>query len=211
MKKRMLVAVVALFAVTVISGDGLLAQTAQERPGAKEQARIALPTRSEKHRSLEVLAGDWMITGRTYEGSLYGAGKFTAREHNEFMKGGMFLVSRTQYSGLFKDSNQIGFFGVDPKTNEYTYAMYNSLGVIVQVTGQLRNKERTALVNNAITWTNDVAFGPGKDVNVDVTGGRMVYTIEVVSRNEYRFNLERGGVRTMEGVARRVNAVGRGR
>jgi hypothetical protein len=151
------------------------------------------------------------LKGKTYKGSPWGEGEFTGREHNEFMKGGMFLVSTTQYGGNFKDSSQIGFFGVDPKTGQYTFAMFNSLGVTVRVVGKLRDEASASLTGNSIAWGEppggSVAFGPGKDLNVDWGGDVIRYNTEIISNNEYRFSLERGGVRTYDGVATRVNAV----
>jgi hypothetical protein len=163
--------------------------------------KMEMPKPYEKHKWLEALAGDWMITGHTYKGSPYGEGSFTAREHNEFMKGGMFLVSRAQYSELFLNSNQIAFFGVDPKTKEYTYALYSNLGIVVQASGDLRYKGKPSLIGNAIVLSD-------KKVNVEtLPEHKLVYTIEVISPSEYRFKLERDGVCTYDGSAKRVNAL----
>jgi len=179
-------------------------------------ARSVIPHATEKHRALQILAGDWIITGKTYQGSPWGEGKFTAREHNEFMNGGMFLVSKTQYSEQFDNSSQIGFFGVDPKTGQYTFSMYNSLGIVVRVVGKLRDQSTDRLIGNAIYWGSPPASTSGgvvpdlmteKEVNVAFGGGTMTYTTEFVSPNEYRFSMDRGGVRSYEGVARRVTSV----
>jgi hypothetical protein len=163
---------------------------------------MEMPGRTEQHRSLEMLVGDWSISGRTHKGCPYGEGTFTAKEHNELMKGGLFLVSRTQYSSLFKNSNQIAFFGVDPKTKQYTYTMCSNLGISVQSTGELQNKEKASLVGNAIRWTQN-------KVNVDIHDAHpeMVYTTEVISPNEYKFNLVVGGTNWYEGVAKRDEVV----
>ena len=157
------------------------------------------PKRTERHQMLQALAGDWTIKGRTYKDCPYGEGRFTAREHNEMMKGGLVLVSRTQYSELFKNSNQIAFFGVDPVSNQYTYALHSNLGVVVQAVGAVRDSEKRSLVGNAIEWTQNA-------VNVNLHGDQpaVVYTTEVVSPNEYRFKLTSGGGTWYEGVAKRV-------
>ena len=172
-----------------------------------------LPKVSVAHKELAILAGDWVLTGRTFKGSPWGEGRFTGREHNEFMKGGMFLVTKTQYSEQFNNSSQIGFYGVDPKSGQYTFSLFNSLGVTLRVTGKLKNEASAKLAGNAITWGINpgdlVANGPGKELNVDFGGDVMQYTTEIISRNEYRFSFSRGGVKTYEGVAKRVNAVNR--
>jgi hypothetical protein len=188
--------------------DTCLAQGEKSAPPAAAKGgaqdvvyKMEMPKQSAKHKLLEALAGDWMITGQTYKGSPYGEGKFTAREHNEFMKGGLFLVSRAQYSELFKNSEQIAFFGVEPKTEDITYALYSNLGITVHASGTLRDKDKPDLIGNAIVLSD-------KKVNVQtLPEHKMVYTIEVISKNEYRFKLERDGVRTYDGVAKRVNAV----
>jgi hypothetical protein len=206
--KRNLIIGAAIFAALVMLGSISSAQrkkTSTMSTSMEPQNPIKnmeMPGRTEQHRQLEALVGDWAITGRTYKDCPYGEGRFTAREHNEFMKGGLFLVSRTQYSSLFKNSNQIAFFGVDPATKQFTYTMYSNLGVIVDATGSLKNKDRASLIGNAIEWTE-------KKVNVDMHGAQptMVYTTQVISRNEYRFNLTAGGGTWYEGIAKKVNAV----
>jgi len=210
--RRMVMIGAGILGAIFTLGYGSLAQQAKPSQEAKTATadmaaqnpikNMEMPGVTEQHRQLKTLVGDWTITGHTFKGCPYGEGKFTAREHNELMKGGLFLVSRTQYSSLFKNSNQIAFFGVDPATKQYTYALYSNLGVIVQATGELQNKEKAALVGNAIKWTE-------KKVNVDMHGAQptMVYTTEVVSPNQYKFSLEAGGVRWYEGIATRVNAV----
>jgi hypothetical protein len=163
---------------------------------------MEMPYRTDQHRQLAYLVGDWTIKGRTHKGCPYGEGTFTAREHNELMKGGLFLVSRTQYSSLFKNSNQIAFFGVDPVTKEYTYAMYSNTGIIVQATGSLKNKDNASLLSNAISWTE-------KKVNVDMHGNQptMVYTTEVINPRQYRFSLSAGGGVWYDGVANKMDRV----
>lgn len=212
--KRMLIAgAVLVVALLIPSGSSIAQRRRPARPKKVETTDMdmasrnpikdmEMPARTEQHRQLSYLVGDWTITGRTHKGCPYGEGTFTAREHNEFMKGGMFLVSRTQYSALFKNSNQIAFFGVDPNTKEYTYTMYSNTGIIVQATGALRNRDNASLLRNAISWTE-------KHVNVDMHGAQptMVYTTEVISPNEYRFNLTAGGTVWYEGIAKRMNAV----
>lgn len=208
--KRMLIAGAAIFAALVTLSGSALAQKAQHRAKAATMSMTAqnpiknmeMPGRTQQHEQLANLVGDWTITGRTHKGCPYGEGRFTAREHNEFMTDGQFLVSRTQYSSLFNDSNQIAFFGVDPSTGKYTYSMHSSTGITVQATGELRDKDNPSLVGNAIVWTE-------KHVNVDmhVPQTTMVYTTEVISPDEYRFNMSAGGIIWYDGVAKKMNAV----
>lgn len=183
-----------------------------EGPEAKavEPTHLDLPQRTSKHEELQVLEGDWVITGKTYAGSPWGEGEFTAREHNELMKGGMFLVSKTQYSEQFDNSSQIAFFGVDPKSELYTFSMYNNLGVVVRVAGTLRQESNPKLIGNAIVWGGhkfEADPNLAKWTNVEWGGDVMQYTTEVISRDEYRFKMERGKLTTYDGVAKRVNAV----
>lgn len=180
--------------LTVVASSGLIrAQPDNPIKG------MELPKRTEQHRILDSLVGDWSIKGRTFRGCPYGEGTFTAREHNELMRGGLFLVSRTQYSSLFKNSNQIAFFGVDPGTKEFTYALYSNLGVTVQATGQLRDANKRTLIDNGIEWTQ-------KSINAEMHGQQTAvkYTTDMVSPDEYRFKLEAGGIAWYEGVARKV-------
>jgi hypothetical protein len=43
-------------------------------------------------------------------------------------------------------------------------------------------------------------------IDVDWAGDVIRYDTEIISNSEYRFSLERGGVRPYDGVATRVNA-----
>jgi uncharacterized protein DUF1579 len=209
--KGLLIRGVVLLGVMLLANASFFARRMQAQTSGKQPAaenpihNMEMPGLSEKHRWLNTLVGNWTITGHTNKGCPYGEGKFTAREHNELMKGGKFLVSRTQYSSLFKNSNQIAFFGVDPATQQYTYAMYSNLGVIVQATGEVRDKAKASLVGNAIEWTE-------KKVNVDMHGAQptMVYTTEVISPNEYRFSLKAGGTIWYEGLAKREQVINPG-
>jgi hypothetical protein len=206
------------------SGGGQTrAEEPQWRPTPIRSAAEILPKLTEKHKALSVLEGDWVLKGKTHKGSPWGEGEFTGREHNEFMKGGMFLVSKTEYSEQFNNSSQIGFFGVDPQNGHFTFAFYNSLGVIVRVNGVTEEEKKegrplpvSQLVGRTIIWEmphpphhphGSVAFGPGKDGNLDFGGDVMQYTTQIISNDEYKFSLSRGGVTTYEGIATRVNAV----
>jgi len=176
-----------------------------QQPAADASHALQLPGMTEEHRMLLPLAGDWTITGRTYKGCPYGEGTFTAVEHCEWMRGGQFLVCRTQYSELFKNSSQIAFIGVDAKTKEMTYSLYSSLGVTVSATGSLRDKEKKALVGNSIEWTQ-------KQINVSMHGDQqeMKYTTELVSLSQYKFSLRAigpGGGAWYDGIASRVGEV----
>ncbi len=205
MKKTMMMTAVAFVSVAAFAGSALAAPTAADakmemKPTiANPIAKMEMPGVTAQHRQLSALVGDWVITGQTHKGCPYGEGKFTAREHNELMNGGQFLVSKTQYSSLFKNSNQVAFYGVDPMTKQYTYAMYSNLGIIVNATGALRDSKRASLVGNAIAWTE-------KKVNVDMHGNQptMVYTTEVISPNKYRFSLSAGGGVWYDGEAVKV-------
>jgi len=206
--------------ISILLAGFVAAATGQsiQQTGEIKSAQSVLPKLGEKHKVLAVLAGDWVITGKTYPTSPWGAGTFTAREHNEFMKGGLFLVSKTQYSEQFNNSSQIGLFGVDPASGQYTFSLFNSTGVTVRVLGNLRDKSTSKLIGNAIYWGAPPA-GPGvaptagsetdKETNVAelAAGGAMTYTTEFISADEYRFSMDRGGVRSYEGVARRVTSV----
>jgi hypothetical protein len=193
MKHKITIVALALLGITVGSGS----------VNAQQTHALELPLMTEQHKMLTTLSGDWTISGRTNKNCPYGEGTFTAIEHCEWMRGGQFLVCRTQYSEKFKNSSQISFFGVDPKTKEFTYSLYSNLGVIVNASGGLRDKNKRALVENAIEWTE-------KTVNVNVHGldqKTMKYTTEVVSPDEYRFSLVAGGDGWYDGVAKRVGQV----
>lgn len=198
MKPRAMTAV-ALFGTIAVLGTLTISGYLNAQETTKAIKHVDYPLWTEQHQLLEVLAGDWTIKGHTTQYCPDGEGAFTAREHNELMRGGLFLVSRTQYSERFHGSNQIAFFGVDPKTKKFSYALYSNRGVIVTASGALADPSKKTLVGNAIEWTD-------KKVNVEMGGDQssMKYVTEVVSLDEYRFRLEMMGQIWYEGVASRV-------
>jgi len=198
---RILIAVSISAAMLIVSADSAAQQEADKNP----IHNMAFPTLTAQHRQLATLAGDWAITGQTHKGCPYGEGKFTGTEHNELMNGGMFLVSRTKYSALFKNSSQVAIFGVDPNTHEYTYALYNSLGVAVQATGGVRNREKSELIGNAIDWNEKaVNVNMHADASMQADAPAVIYSTEFVSPNEYKFSLKSGPDIWYDGVATRV-------
>lgn len=167
---------------------------------------MPIPHLTEAHQMLSVLVGDWQISGRTHKGCPYGEGTFTAKEHNELMPGGMFLVSRTQYSKLFHNSSQIALYGVDPATNNYTYSTYSSMGIKVESQGRLGNRllaqQKHTLVGNSIVWQS-----VRTNVNMHGADSSITYTTRMVSPDEYQFTLIAHGIPWFEGTARRVAAI----
>lgn len=202
MNKFVLVGAVVFLGAAINVADAAQRSTRGRAAVRNPIHNMEFPHVSERQRALSVLEGNWVITGRTYRGCPYGEGTFTAREHNEFMEGGQFLVSRTQYSELFRNSNQIAFFGVDPQTGAYTYSMYSNLGISVQASGATRVRAGASLVGNPIRWRQTSV-----NVNMHGTQPAMVYTTEVISPNEYRFSFSSGGILWYDGVARREEQV----
>jgi hypothetical protein len=169
---------------------------------AQNPKDLQMPAMTAQHRQMAALVGDWKISGVTHKGCPYGEGKFTAREHTELMPGGMFLVTRTQYSSLFKNSNQIAIVGVDPATKQYTYNMYSNTGVTVQAMGAPQSAAKASLVGNAIQWKMGTT-----NAHMAKAGQAMVYTTQLISPTRYKFSLVVGGGSWYEGIADKVEQV----
>ena len=189
----------ALITSALLAGIGAVATSSVAQP-TRSAHSVRLPTLTAKHRGLAALVGNWVISGETTRDCPYGAGKFTAKEHNELMPGGQFLISRTTYSSLFKNSTQIAIIGVDPRTGAYTYSMFNNLGVSVQAKGVPRDSRRADLLRNEIAWQQ-------MDNNMKMGSGAVVYTTELVSPSQYRFKLVSGGGLWYHGIANRGDPV----
>jgi len=189
MKKRLALVSLLLVTGTVIAA----AQEASDHMGMQEK--------TVEHERLQYLTGNWKLRGTTTPDCPYGAGKFTATEHNELMKGGLYLVAQTKYRGQFHDSHQVAIFGFDQATKSYSYDLYSSMGTHVKATGSFAGHGARAEVAKGDTWTWESA------TKMRVKGQELAsqYVIEAVSPSRYNFKVIGGGGVWMTGVADKVS------
>ncbi len=55
-------------------------------------------------------------------------GKITSKDHNEWMPGGFFLVSHSEFKGSMGEGTELSVMGYNSDEKLYTYHPFNSMG-----------------------------------------------------------------------------------
>lgn len=102
------------------------------------------------------------------------AGKMTMTEHNEWMDGGFFLISHSEFKTAMGNGSAVSFMGYNPEEKVYTYDEFNSMG-------EATHSKRT-LEGDTWSWTSDEKMGG------QVIKGR--FSMKVLSPASYSFKFE---------------------
>jgi len=133
-----------------------------------------MPKPGPELKKIDYFAGTWKMEGET-KASPYGpGGKVTLTEHDEWMPGGFFLVTHSDYKGPLGESKGLAIMGYKTDDKVYTYHEFDSTGETVSATGTVQG--------DTWTWNSEDKMG-GK-----VMKGR--YTVNVLSPTSYNFKYE---------------------
>ena len=127
-------------------------------------------------KKLDYFVGTWTAEGDIKPGPLGPGGKFAATNHVQWMDGGFFLVTHSEFRGSIGKGTETSYMGYDSNERMYTYDSFNSLGEASHARGNL----------NGDTWT-----WPGQSetrVGPQTMKGRL--TIKVLSATAYNFRFE---------------------
>jgi len=149
--------------ITLLSFAALISAQAPEKPKpAPELER------------LNYFAGNWS-TEADMKASPWGpAGKFTGKDHCEWMPGKFFLVTHSSVNSPMGPGTEIAVMGYKADDKVYTYDAYNSMGEADHSTGTVSG--------DTWTWTSDTKMG-GK-----VLKGRFI--IKELSPTSYSFKFD---------------------
>lgn len=141
---------------------------------------------------LDYFLGTWCSGGEIKPGGVP-SGKLVMTEQNEWMAGGHFLVLRSEFTSPLGSGTGVAFMGYDAVRQLYTYDEFSSTGERQLSTGTLEGN----------TWKWD------GEQNLSGVSTRTRFTMNVLSRCEYRFTLEssvdgENWSLMMEGVATKV-------
>jgi hypothetical protein len=125
-------------------------------------------------KKLDYFAGNWSVDGDMKASQFGPAGKFTGKDHLEWMEGGFFLVGHSEGSSSMGNTKGTAYWGYDTEEKVYTFHEFNTMGEAISATGKLDG--------DTWTWTNESKMG-GK-----VLRGR--YTIKTTSPTSYDFKFE---------------------
>ncbi len=157
------------------------------------QAPPQAPKPGPEHKRLGYFAGHWTAEGEMKPSPFGPGGKFTSKDHNEWMPGGFFVVSHSEWKGPMGEGTELAVMGYSSGEKVYTYHAFNSMGEAVDSKGTVDG--------DTWTWTSDEKMG-GKRMK-----GR--FTIKELSPASYTFKFEmapEGGEWStlMEGKATKV-------
>jgi Protein of unknown function (DUF1579) len=138
------------------------------------QAQMQTPKPGPELKKLDYFAGAWTLDGDTKPGPMGPGGKMTMTERNQWMEGGFFVVSHSDFKSSMGNGTAISFLGYDPEEKVYTYDEFNSMGEAEHSKGTLEG--------DTWTWSGD------EKVSGQVIKGR--FTMKVLSPTSYSFKFE---------------------
>jgi hypothetical protein len=151
------------------------------------------PKPGPEQKRLGYFVGNW-ITDAEMKPSPYGpGGKFTSKDHADWMPGGFFVVNHSDWKSPMGDGTELAVMGYSTEDKVYTYHAFNSMGEAESSKGTVEG--------DAWTWMSNEKMG-GK-----VMRGR--FTVKELSPTSYTFKFEmapEGGdwATVMEGKATKV-------
>ncbi len=109
------------------------------------------PKPGAEHKRLGYLVGNW--TGEAdMKASPFGpGGKFTSKDHNEWMPGEFFVVTHSEWKGPMGAGTELAIFGYNAAEKVYTYHAFNSMGEAEAAKGTLDG--------GTWTWTSEQTMG----------------------------------------------------
>ncbi len=139
------------------------------------RAQTETPKPAPELKKLDYFVGTWIAEGEIRPGPLGpGGGKFAGTNRVEWMDGGFFLVTHSEFSGVLGKGTETAYMGYDSKEKVYTYDSFNSLGEADHAKGNVDG--------NTWTWLSETRIGSQS------VKGRL--TIQVVSATVYNFKFE---------------------
>ena len=138
------------------------------------RGQMEIPKPAPELKKLDYFAGTWTAEGEIKPGPMGSGGKFTGTNHVQWMDGGFFLVTHSDFNGAMGKGAETSYMGYDSNDKVYTYDSFNTLGEADHAKGNLDG--------NTWTWLSETRIGP------QTTKGRL--TIKVHSATAYNFKFE---------------------
>jgi hypothetical protein len=139
---------------------------------ASAQAQMDAPKPAPELRKLDYFVGSWKTEGDMKPGPGYPGGKFTAVDHDEWMKGGFFVVAHSDFKASAGDGTELSVMGYDAAEKVYTYTAFNSAGQ--------RETAKGRLEGDTWTWNSNETIG----------GMHSRYSMKILSPTSYTFKFE---------------------
>jgi Protein of unknown function (DUF1579) len=138
------------------------------------QAPPQMPKPGPAHKRIGYFAGHWTSEGEMKQSPFGPPGKFTIKDHNEWLAGGFFLVLRSEGKGPMGEMKGLAVMGYKDDEKAYFYSSYDSMGMTDSAKGTVQG--------DTWTWMSEPKMG-GKAV-------KSRFTIKELSPTSYTFRLE---------------------
>jgi hypothetical protein len=138
------------------------------------QAQMEMPKPGPELKKLDYFAGTWNTDGDIKPGPMGAGGKFSGTDHVQWMDGGYFLVTRTEFKSAMGNGTETSYMGYDSNDKVYTYDSFNSMGET--------DHSKGTVDGDTWTWNSETKMGP------QTMKGR--FTVKVVTATVYNFKFE---------------------
>jgi hypothetical protein len=143
-------------------------------------AQAQMPTPGPELKKLDFLAGSWTSDGDIKPGPMGPGGKMSITEHIEWMEGGFFLVSHSNFKGgAMGNGSGTSYFGYDTNDKVYTYDEFNSMGEAEHSKGTVDG--------DTWTWNSDEKMG-GMTMK-----GRFIMKVLSPTSYSFKFDMSQDG------------------
>lgn len=123
---------------------------------------------------LNYFVGNWTLEADLQQSPFSPAGKFTRMEHNEWMQGGFFVISRFTDIGPRGSGGGLAVMGYSTEKGVYTYDGFDNMGSAEHATGTFRD--------GTWIWTNEEKIA-GKTY-------KSRFTVRQISQSTYHFKFD---------------------
>jgi hypothetical protein len=138
------------------------------------QAQVEAPKPAPELKKLNYFAGTWTAEGEIKPGPMGPGGKFTGKNHVQWMDGAFFLVTHSEFNGAIGKGSETSYMGYDSNEKMYTYDSFNTLGEADHAKGTLDG--------DTWTWQSETRMG------AETVKGRLI--IKMLSATAYNFKFE---------------------
>jgi len=138
------------------------------------QAQMDMPKPGPELKKLDYFAGTWTTEGDIKPGPMGPGGKFSGTDHVQWMDGGYFLVTRSEFNGAMGKGTETSYMGYDANDKAYTYDSFSTMGEA--------DHSKGTVDGDTWNWHNEEKMG-GQTMK-----GR--FTVKVVSPTSYNMKFE---------------------
>jgi len=138
------------------------------------RAQTENPRPAPELKKLDYFVGTWTAEGEIKPGPMGAGGKFTGTNRVQWMDGGFFLVTQSEFNGAMGKGAETAYMGYDGDDHTYTYDSFSTLGEADHARGRLDG--------DTWTWLSETRMGSR------TLKGRL--TMKMLSATAYVFKFE---------------------